>query len=164
MVDNKVLTLVYTFFLGIFIALFVGVGINTFYPGPKAPEFPVELNTYGKELNAEQVAKQQQWDKTMAEFNKKEQPYNRNVSMITLGASVLILALSVMFERHIKVLADGVMLGGLLTLVYSFGRGFASQDSKYQFVVTTVGLIIVMYLGYHRFVRSRTPVVSTTKA
>lgn len=37
-VDNNVMKIVYTFFLGALLALFVGLGIQTFYPGPEMPE------------------------------------------------------------------------------------------------------------------------------
>jgi biotin-(acetyl-CoA carboxylase) ligase len=153
MEGNKMLKLAYTFFLGILLALFVGVGINTFYPGPTAPEFPAELNSYGKELTTEQAAVQRNFDKRMEQFNKDMQPYNRNVSMLALGAAVVFLAVSLAFEKRIKLIADGGMFGGLFTLLYSVGRGFASQDSKYMFIVISAGLVIVLYLGYRRFVR-----------
>lgn len=153
--DNRILKLIYTFFLGVLLAIFVGVGINTFYPGPKAPEFPIELNTYGKEstLTTEQITIQKDWDKKAEQHNKDMRPYNRNVSILTLCAAVILLATSMVFEKKIKIIADGVMVGGLFTLLYSLGRGFASENSKYVFVVVTVGLAIVIYLGYHRFVR-----------
>lgn len=152
--ENKMLTFLYSIFLGLLLAIFIGVGVNTFYPGPKPPQYPVELNTYGKELTDEQLATQQAYEITSREHEEKMKPYNRNVSMITLSAAVLLLALSLFLEkRNIKVISDGVMLGGLFTLLYSLGRGFAAQDSKYTFVVITVGLVIVLYLGYHRFVR-----------
>ncbi|MFA5003759.1 MAG: hypothetical protein WC498_00565 [Candidatus Saccharimonadales bacterium] len=153
--DNKILKLVYTFFLGLLLAIFVGVGINTFYPGPKAPEFPIELNTYGKapELTSEQIKIQKNWDQKAAQHNKDMRPYNRNVSILTLVSAVIFLVVSMIFEKRIKIIADGVMLGGLFTLLYSIGRGFASENSKYVFAVVSVGLVIVLYLGYHRFVR-----------
>lgn len=155
MSDNNVLKLVYTFFLGILLAVFVGVGVNTFYPGPKEPEYPIILNTGGKELTTEQIAIQQQYDTKMAQHNKDMKPYNRNVSMITLGAAVVFLVISLLFEKHMKFISDGVLLGGLFTLVYSIGRGFASSDTKYIFATVTIGLIIVLYLGYSRFVAPR---------
>lgn len=161
--DNNILKLVYTFFLGLLIAFFIGVGINTFYPGPKAPVFPVELNTYGKELNADELKTQKQWDKTMEQHNNQMKPYNRNVSLIALIAAVILLAVSLAYEKKIKVIADGVMLGGLFVLLYSLGRGFASENSKYVFVVVTVGLVTVLYLGYHRFVKAHVPVDKTPK-
>ena len=68
------------------------------------------------------------------------------------------LAISLAFEKKIKVIADGIMLGGLFSVLYSLGRSFASEDSKYTFVVVTIGLIVAIYLGYHRFIRApKTP-------
>jgi enoyl-CoA hydratase/carnithine racemase len=61
------------------------------------------------------------------------------------------------FEKKIKILAEGIMLGGLFTLIYSIGRSFASEDAKYSFLVVSIGLVIVIYLGYHRFVRAPKP-------
>lgn len=166
MEDNRILKIVYTFFVGLLLAIFVGVGINTFYAGPKAPEFPIELNTYGKEqeLTPEEVTVQKDWDQTMEQHNKDMKPYNRNVSMLTLGAAVILLVTSMVYEKKIKIIADGVMLGGLFTLLYSLGRGFASENSRYVFVVVTIGLAIVLYLGYHRFVREYEPISKVPKA
>lgn len=152
MKQNKVLQIVYTFFLGVMLAIFIGVGINTFYEPPAAPEYPVELSTYAKDSTVEQTAKQKEYDKKNAEYVNGIKPYNRNVSIITMVAAVALLAISILYEKKIKVISDGVMLGGLFTLIYSIGRGFASEDSKYMFVVVSIGLALVIYLGYHRFV------------
>lgn len=152
MEDNKILKLVYTFFLGLLLAIFVGVGINTFYPSPPAPKYPIELNYYGKEPTKAQEDSQKRYDIKMQAHEEKMKPYNRNVSVITLVAAVLFLVVSIVYEKRIKIISDGIMLGGLFTLMYSIGRGFASEDSKYVFIVVTVGLIVVLYLGYHRFV------------
>lgn len=165
MEENKVLRIVYTFFVGLLLAIFVGVGISTFYPSPKMPEYPpAVISEANKPPSDEQVNKQQEYDKKYADYNAKYKPYNRNVSIITLVAAVVMLAASIIFEKRIKLLSDGVMLGGLFTLVYSLGRGFASEDSKYLFVAVTISLGIVLYLGYHRFVRPAKPTVANKKA
>ena len=161
--DNKILKLVYTFFLGLLIAIFIGVGINTFYPGPKAPEFPVVLNTLSKEPTTDELATQRAFDIKMEQHNKDMRPYNRNVSIIAFIAAVVLRAVSLVYENKIKVMADGVMLGGLFVLLYSLGRGFASENSKYVFIVVTVGLVTVLYLGYHRFVKAHEPKNTTSK-
>lgn len=155
MEQNKILQMVYTFFLGILIALFVGVGINTFYTPPVRPIYPAELNTLvGKEPTAEQQALQVSWENESRQFEEeKRQPYSRNVSLIAISAAVILLATSILFEKKIKIMSDGVMLGGLFTLLYSIGRGFASQDSKYTFIMVTISLVVVLLLGYHRFVK-----------
>ena len=161
--DNKILKLVYTFFLGLLVAIFLGVGINTFYAGPKMPDYPIELNTYGKELSDQQLVVQRDWDNKMEQHNKDMRPYNRNVSIITLLGAVIFLTISMVYEKRIKIISDGVMLGGLFTLLYSLGRGFASENSKYVFLVVSVGLAIVLYLGYHRFVRDNQPAATASK-
>lgn len=153
--DNKVLRFMYTFFLGVLLAIFVGVGVNTFYPGPEPPEYPASLTTYSnKEPTDEQQKAEKEFQEQIQQHEKDMQPYNRNVSIITLGAAVVLLTVSLVFEKKIKFIADGIMLGGLFTLFYSLGRSFASQDSKYIFGVVTVALVVVLYLGYHRFVRT----------
>jgi len=148
------LKIIYAFFLGLLLAIFVGVGINTFYGEPKAPEYTVGLNTYGKEPTPAQIEQQREFDKKVEQHNKKMQPYNRNVSIIALAAAVVFLAVGLIFERRIPVIADGIMLGGVFTLLYSLGRSFASEDTNYTFVVVTIGLAVALYLGYHRFIRT----------
>jgi hypothetical protein len=151
--DNRILRLIYTFFLGLLLAIFVGVGINTFYPGPEAPEYPVTLNSYGKEMTKEQEQLQRKFDLKQEAYNEKMKPYNRNVSIMVLFAAVLAMIISFVYEKKIRIIADGVMLGGLFMLLYSLGRGFASEDTKYVFAMVSAGLVIVLYLGYHRFIR-----------
>lgn len=156
MEDNKVIKLIYTFFVGILIAVFVGVGINTFYEPPKSPEYPSALNSYtGKEMTDEQTAAQTQFDKDIKEYNDAMKTYSRNVSIITLIFSVTFLVTSIIFEKKIKFISYSVMLGGLFTLLYGIGRSFESEDSKYIFIAVSVGLILMLYVGYHRFVKSR---------
>lgn len=156
--ENKIIRLIYTFFLGLLLAIFIGVGTNTFYSSPPSPKMPDELKysyNYNKEPTTEQMALQKTFDQKMEQYNENQmKTYNRNISIITLIAAVLLLVISILFENKIKVIADGVMLGGLFTLLYSLGRSIASQDSKYSFIAITIGLVIVLYLGYHRFVSS----------
>lgn len=157
MENVQILKLFYSLFLGILLAIFVGVGINTFYPGPPAPEYPTELNYTEKQLTTKQQRIQKAYDIKINQYNKNMQPYNRNVSIMALTAAVILLVISLVFEKRMKIISDGVILGGLFTLLYSLGRGFASSDSKYVFVVVSICLVAVLYLGYHRFVRPHTP-------
>ena len=152
--DNRMLKFVYSVFLGVLLAVFVGVGVATFYPGPKPVEYPTTLNNISKEPSPYQLEIQNNFETKMAQHNKDMMPYNRNVSVIVLSAAVVLLVLGLIFERKIMVLSEGVTLGGLFSLIYGIGRGFASQDTKYSFLAVTIGLIIVLYLGYRRFVKS----------
>lgn len=68
-----------------------------------------------------------------------------------LAGAVLLLVLSLVFEKRNKVLTNGVMLGGLFTLIYAVGRSFASSETTVTFVAVTVGLAVVLFLGSRRF-------------
>lgn len=152
--DNKVLKIVYTFFLGVLIAIFIGVGIDTFYPSPESPDYPVETQVYDDSKQSKaQIEKQKEYDRAQRQYEAEVVPYNRDVSIIALVSAVVLLAASLYVEkRHARVLADGVMLGGLFTLIYGLMRGSAAEDSRYVFIAVTISLVIVLYLGYHRFV------------
>lgn len=157
------LKLAYTFFLGILLAIFVGFGIAAFYEQPAMPKWPTELSTIGKEPSVEQEKIQKEFDAKQEVWNEKMKPYNRNVSIMTLLAAVIFVAISLLFEKKINILADGIMLGGVFTLIYSLGRGFASQDSKYSFLIVTIGLVIVLALGYLRFIRPNADLAAKLK-
>ena len=128
--NNVLVKASYILLLGILLAIFLGVGIHTFYPEPKAPDYPTELN-YGLDgNNKEQVALQKDYDMKNEAWEKKLEPYNRNVSITMLIGAVALAAL---------------------------GIGFSSGSSKYSFVAISVSLILVLVLGYHRFNKTDMP-------
>lgn len=148
------LKIVYSFFLGILLAILVGVGVQAFYPQPEAPTYPTELNMIGKDgPTTEQQQLQKDFDAKQSVWNEQMKPYNRNVSIITMVAALIFVTVGLLLESRIGVLANGLVLGGVFTLLYSMGRGFASANSKYSFVVALTGVIVVTVLGYLRFIR-----------
>ncbi len=160
-----IIKLIYTLFLGILIAIFVGVGIAAFYPAPKAPEnisLPKlvsppptdskEYNVYYQQQKQEDIENQKMWDA----YNKQQNIYQRNVSVIALISAIIVLVVSLTFFKSILVIADGLLLGGVFTLIYSIGRGFETQDNMFRFLVTSVGLITALTLGYIKFIKPAT--------
>lgn len=151
------LKIIYAFFVGLLLTIFVGVGVSAFYPAPQTPEYPAVLETYGKQPTAEQsdaqVDAQREFDRESQLHQVELSQYNRDVSIIVLVAAILFVAVSLLYERRIRVIADGILLGGVFSLVYSIGRSFAAEDSKYTFAVVAVGLVIALFLGYLRFIR-----------
>lgn len=151
---------VYIVFVGILLAAFVGVGIAAFYHGPKYPDTPMELRfpQPGISTDATVSAKQQQaqieFDQKSQEFQKQNADYSRNVSIMALVAAVMMLVLSLTLLKQIPTIADGVLLGGVLTLGYSVVRGFGSNDDTVRFLVVAASLIVALVLGYIKFVRA----------
>lgn len=158
-VDNNVMKIVYTFFLGALLALFVGLGIQTFYPGPEMPEptsgmeFVPESSTPTEEQREEMAENERQW----RQWQEDQQTYSRNVAVVALGASVVLLGLSLVLEKRNRVLTNGIMLGGLFTLLYAIGRSFASTETTMTFIAVGVGLAVVLFLGHRRFFRENRP-------
>ncbi|MGI5827678.1 MAG: hypothetical protein ACOX6V_01500 [Patescibacteria group bacterium] len=152
----------YTVFIGVLLATFVGVGIAAFYQAPQYPELsrtkpsPLLLEDREKNatLSAEIVKEQELMEDVYQKYQDETKLYNRNVSVISLSASVLLLILSLTLASKLVVIADGLLLGGVLTLLYSIIRGFQSEDSKFRFVVVSIGLVISLVLGYIKFVKN----------
>lgn len=149
---------IYTFFIGVLLATFIGVGIAAFYEGPKPPEFPVEDTVPYKEIpSASQSAfdrdQQIRHEQAYRDYQAVNKVYSRNVSIITIILSVLILVISLTMLKKLDLLSDGLLLGGLFTELYSIVRGFESQDNKFRFVVVSIGLATSLIVGYLKFIK-----------
>jgi len=147
---------VYTIFIALLVALFVGLGIDAFYPGPEAPRYPTELDQVkpGCEETLEQQTLRKEFNQNQDSFMEESKPYSRNVSIISLMAAILILVLSLTLLAKIQMIADGILLGGVFTTLYSIIRGLMSDSSQFRFLIVTIGLIIAFILGYIKFIRS----------
>lgn len=143
----------YTFFIGILLATFVGVGVAAFYEAPKSPDYPLELS-YPVEKPTGPTESQIQYEKASRTYQTLSKIYARNISIITLSFSVIILVVSLTLLAKLQLISDGLLLGGLFTQIYSIMRGFESQDNKFRFMVVTVGLITSLTIGYLKFIRN----------
>ncbi len=158
-VKHMGIKVIYTFLLGIFVAVFVGVGIAAFYPELKYPEPPVALKycssemIKGEEQYAEFKAEAEKFNTVENDYRVKSQIYNKNVSIISLIASILIVIASLTLFKKIYVIADGLLLGGVLTLIYSVIRGFGADDNMFRFIIVSIGLFISLFLGYIKFIK-----------
>lgn len=140
----------YVFFLGLFIALFVGTGISVFYTAPKSPDAPQAVMYPSKEPTAEEKQAQADFDAAQKQFQAVFSVYNRNVSIITIIFAVLLLIISFALFK-IDIVTDGLLLGGVFTLLYSIIRGLMANDNIYRFIVVSVGLLVTIVLGYFKF-------------
>lgn len=166
------LKVVYTFFTGLLLATFVGVGIAAFYPAPQYPEYPTELEGVDvclieteaghrpcakldgmAEPTEEQKQIKRDYDASVKQHETDQQRYARNVSITSFVFALIFAAIGLILESSLKLIADGVLLGGLFTLVYGIGWGFATEDNVYRFIVVTIGLAVMLALGYLKFVR-----------
>lgn len=153
-----ILRIIYTLFIGIFLSVFVGVGISAFYEGPKYPDMPSVLKycsveTKDVERYSDYKIQAEKFDKAEKGYMKQSQIYNRNVSAIAVVAAVILVVMSLTLLRKILLISDGILLGGVLTLLYGTIRGFNTEDTKFLFIVVSIGLTISLVLGYIKFIK-----------
>lgn len=147
---------IYTFFVGLFLAIFIGMGIAVFYPEPTPPQEPAVLQSIGK--NGPTEAQQHEIDAyntQQKEFQHQQWHHNKYVSVIVLVCAVIILAIALSLSDKLGIIADGILLGGIFTLLYGIGRGMATDSNKYRFLVATIGLATTLILGYLKFTRAQ---------
>jgi len=148
-------------FTGVLLAAFVGVGIAAFHPGPERPEVPFSIEheesiceRITDEATLRQIRQEQEeFDKNLKVYQTQVKKYNREISIVSLIAAILILAISLTLFKKILIIADGLLLGGVLTLIYSIIRGFGSDDNIFRFIVVSIGLVVSFFLGYIKFIK-----------
>ncbi len=153
-------TKLYTLFLGLLVALFVGVGIAALYPGPTAPQPPAAITkpmiAPGSTESAGATRQQNEFQQAQNDYQAQRKAYDRNVSLIALAAAVLLLTLGLTLFKSVPLMDDSLTLGAVFTLIYSIIRGFSS-DNLFRFLVVSVGLAMAAFLGYVRFAHPARP-------
>lgn len=124
---NTALQVIFAFFLGLVVVAFVGIGVNTFYPEPSYID--------GR---PEQFAG---WQLT--------------TGVILLVCATIILAVSLFLPERQGVLSNGLLLGGVFTMVYAVGMTVSANASVLRFVVVAIALAVTIAIGYLKFVRGR---------
>jgi hypothetical protein len=130
MKTNTVLQVIFAFFLGLVVVAFVGIGVNTFYPEPE----------YVDGRPAQYLG----WQLT--------------TGIVLLVCATVILAISLFLPELQAVLSNGILLGGVFTMIYAVGITVSSNASILRFVVVAIALAVTIAIGYLKFVRRRTVV------
>lgn len=148
---------IYALLLAIILTFFVGLGIEAFYPTEKYPETPASFQysqSKTEVTSSEEQKAQEDYDKSVKEYQERNSKHARNVSIIAIIGSIIYMILSLTALSKKGVFADGFLVGSLLTLLYGVIIGFQSDSSKFRFLIITIGLAIAMILGYFKFVRN----------
>jgi len=167
--QRDTLQIIFSFFLGIMVVAFVGVGVNTFYPSPDGPDSELQKlysereqidqsrGKTGELTPAEQAAYTKLSEQITAEekvMQARRDVWARNTSIMLIAFATLIMGISLIRADQLRVISSGLLLGGLFAMVYGAGWSFAGSDSKARFAVVTVALVVTLALGYAKFVRS----------
>lgn len=84
--------------------------------------------------------------------------------IILLVCATVLLAVSLVLPEAQGVLSNGVLLGGVFTMVYAVGMTISSDRSVWRFVVVAAALAVTIGIGYLKFVRRRAAVAAAAAA
>ena len=161
---------IFSFFLGLMVLAFVGVGVNTFYQSPQASQQArrdeiqrqiddLNVKSNGRSLDA---TAQAQMNKLFAQQNELQRtidaemkPWARNTSIVLVIFATLVLIVSLVRSDELRVLSNGLLLGGLFTMLYGTGWVIFSGNSTARFFVIAFALLVAIGLGYLKFVSGR---------
>lgn len=168
--QRTALQTIFSFFLGLMVTAFIGVGVYTFYP-PADEQYSDELNTLYEqraavsgdksesELTAVERARARQLDARIDKLENQQKAerevWGRNTSIILITFATFVMAVSLVRADQLRVISNGLLLGGLFTMLYGTGWVIATGTSQARFWVMTAALLITLGLGYAKFVRSR---------
>ena len=134
---NELLQVIFAIFLGIVVVAFVGIAVNTIYPEPRY-----------------------EWTEGMTAPPDYYTNWQITTSIILLVCATVILVVSLALPDTQAVLSNGVLLGGVFTMVYSVGMAASSSQSWLRLVVAAVALAATVAVGYFKFVRGRKAAVA----
>ncbi|MPZ18269.1 MAG: hypothetical protein GEV06_10200 [Luteitalea sp.] len=168
------LQIIFAIFLGLMVTAFIGVGVYTFYPSrePELDRQIRELNRREQALkNAVAPEASRPTDRAQIQQIADErndlldaaravrEVWGRNTSIILIIFATLTMAISLVRADQLPVISNGLLLGGVFTMVYGVGWIIATNTSIVRFIVMTAALVITLGLGYARFVRGRSVAV-----
>ncbi|HEX9093171.1 MAG TPA: hypothetical protein VF902_04235 [Coriobacteriia bacterium] len=167
---HDTLQTIFSFFLGLMVVAFIGVGVNTFYESPSARYEPQlqklynEQNSYDfkqpNNLSSSEQAKLDAVRKQIQDLQTKQQEemqgWQINTGIVLVLFATAVMAVSLVRSEQLRVISNGLLLGGLFTMIYGTGMSAFSGNSKVRFFVIALALAVTLGLGYVKFVRGRT--------
>ncbi len=162
---------IFSFFLGLMVLAFIGIGVNTFYPETAYFDDPALRELYSEQDRIYQKdrgdagltpAEQTRLDEIQTEIEEltatnesARKDWARNTSIILILFATLVMGVSLVRSDQLRVISNGLLLGGLFTMIYGVGWIIFSGESIARFIVIVFALLVTLALGYLRFVRGR---------
>jgi len=156
------------FILTMFVVVY---GMNTFYEKPEYSDFCDEfktaqvinteqecLDTGGKWNAYEAVRPVPVGEETITgycdrdfncreEYEDAQEKRSKFVFIIAIPLGILIIALGA-FVFQLNAVGIGLMFGGIGTLIYGSGGYWRYADNLFKFIISLVGLVVLIFLAY----------------
>ena len=168
-VQQAILQSLYALFLGGIITAFLVVGLLTFFPEPSDAARIDELQDRQNEINdcyyvasdctltpaQQQELKQieDELDELYSNQDTQTKAHNRVFGVVLIVFATGLLALSLVRWDRAIVLSNGLLLGGLFTMVGGIGVTISTGDGVARFLILSLALAVTVGLGYLRFAR-----------
>lgn len=169
--QHYALQTIFSFFLGLMVVAFIGVGVNTFYPSPTETyqKQQQEISRQMEALNfknptgastdatvqAQMAVLQKQQNELQDKVDALMKGWARNTSIILVLFATLVMGVSLLLSEQLRVISNGLLLGGLFSMLYGAGWVIFSGNSVARFAVILFALVVALGLGYLKFVRGR---------
>ncbi len=158
---------IFSIFLGLMLTAFVGIGTYTFHPPPTALRDTLAANMSAQQqvrgrVPDEQLTEAQRaelrgleaaHEQVMRRLEELEKDWRRSTSIILIVLATLAMAFSLVRADELPVVSNGLLLGGVFTMLYGIGWVIQGDSTVGRFAVITVALLVTLVLGYLRFVR-----------
>jgi hypothetical protein len=160
------------------VTAFVGVGVYTFYPH-RLETFDDEIRVLRDQqqvvrdakgvtgLTADQQTGLSELYERVREIEQRKRERMESwalvMSIILIVVATLVMGVSLIGAERIPVINNGLLLGGVFTMLYATGWILFSGTSRARFWVMGFALLITLLLGYARFVRVRKGKADETK-
>jgi hypothetical protein len=115
---------------------------------------PAELSTSDRE----QIQRLRDSVTTLEEVMRVERAqWSQTTSLVLIACATLAMVIAVVRAEQLAILGNGLLLGGVFTMLYGVGVVIAATESTVRFLILTAALGVTLGLGYLRFVRRRDP-------
>jgi hypothetical protein len=163
--QHDALQTIFSFFLGLMVVAFIIIGVITFYPSPidqsqmQTRPLQEQLTVlYSKNTTptVDDQARIKTLETQIASLQTgtyvSEQNWTLNTSIILILFASLAAGISLVRSEQLRVVSNGLLLGGLFTMLSGMGFSLASGVSYLRFFVVLFALAVAIALGYAKFV------------
>lgn len=165
--DHAGLRFIFALFLGLMVTTFIGVGVATFRPSP-ADRFGERITALQRERGRLETAAPEnartsddrralqdilvREAKVQDEQRLAMRRWLQETSVILILFATLVMAIAVWRAERLPVIGNGLLLGGVFTMLYGAGMAVIATETMIRFLVITGALGVTIILGYRRFV------------
>lgn len=148
------------------INVFFNVGLDTFYPAPAYENFcsneqmgkvydtaetcEAADGIWNQGSTKEAVGYCDLYTKCSEAYNEAMQPYNRNAFVVLTTLGVAILLAGILVPSLPMAVANGLLYGGVLSILIGTMRYWSLMDDYLRFIVSGVALFLLVLVGIKR--------------